>query len=80
MAELNQQLDAKKVSLALDPDARSWLARKGYDPLYGARPLLRLIQEEIKDVLSDEILFGHLEKGGGVRVGIEDDRLSFDYN
>lgn len=80
MAELNQQLDAKKVSLTLDPDARSWLARKGYDPLYGARPLLRLIQEKIKDVLSDEILFGHLEKGGCVRVGVEDDRLSFDYN
>ena len=80
MAELNQQLDAKKVSLTLAPDARSWLARKGYDPLYGARPLLRLIQEEIKDVLSDEILFGHLEKGGYVRIGLEDDQLSFDYN
>jgi len=80
MAELNHQLDAKKVSLTLDPDARSWLARKGYDLLYGARPLLRLIQEEIKDVLSDEILFGHLEKGGCVRVGLENDQLSFDYN
>lgn len=79
MAELNLQLSAKKVVLTLSPEARTWLAKKGYDAKYGARPLSRLIQEKVKDALADEILFGRLEKGGDVLVGVEDDELTFQY-
>ncbi len=57
MKELQDQLSAKKVRLELTPEARSYLARKGYDPKFGARPLARVIQQEIKDPLSDRILF-----------------------
>lgn len=71
--ELNDQLAAKKVSLTISPKARTWFAKKGHDPRYGARPLSRLIQTEIKDKLSDEILFGRLEKGGTVFVDVEAD-------
>ncbi|MDM8523155.1 ATP-dependent Clp protease ATP-binding subunit ClpA [Desulfococcaceae bacterium HSG8] len=78
MKELNGQLAAKKVSLKISPEARTWMAKKGYDPRYGARPLSRLIQEKIKDGLADEILFGSLEKGGDIFVDLEDDELKFD--
>ncbi len=78
MGQLNEQLQAKKVVLRLTAEARSYLARKGHDPKYGARPLSRLVQVEIKDVLSDRILFGSLEKGGEVLVDIRDDHLVFD--
>ena len=49
----------------------------GYDPIYGARPLARVIQSEVRDPLTDEILFGRLEHGGTVRIGLDDDRLTF---
>lgn len=77
--ELNGQLAPKKVSLTISPEARTWMAKKGHDPRYGARPLSRLIQTEIKDKLSDEILFGRLEKGGTVFIDVEDDELTFKY-
>lgn len=80
MTELNGQLAAKKVSLAISPAARRWMAKKGYDPLYGARPLTRLLQTEIKDILSDQILFGRLEKGGRVFVDVENDMLAFNFD
>jgi ATP-dependent Clp protease ATP-binding subunit ClpA len=80
MNELKGQLAVKKVSINLSPVARTWLARKGHDPRYGARPLNRLIQTEIKDVLSDEILFGRLYNGGNVRIGVENEKLTFNYN
>jgi len=80
MNELKGQLVAKKVSINLSSDARTWLAKKGHDPRYGARPLSRLIQTEIKDVLSDEILFGRLDKGGNVLIDVEDEKLTFYYN
>ncbi|MBL7208210.1 MAG: AAA family ATPase, partial [Desulfobacterales bacterium] len=79
MAEINEQLFAKKVFLTLSPSARTWLAKRGHDPNYGARPLHRLLQTEIKDILSDKILFGQLEKGGKVFIDVKDDRLSFVY-
>ena len=79
MAELNDQLSAKKVSLVLSPAARLWLARKGHDPAYGARPLGRVIQTEIKEALADEILFGALQKGGVVFVDIDADHPVFEY-
>jgi ATP-dependent Clp protease ATP-binding subunit ClpA len=75
--EVNGQLLPRKVTLTLSDGARTWLAKKGYDPIYGARPLARLIQTEIKDALADEILFGRLAKGGGVFVEIKKDHPSF---
>jgi ATP-dependent Clp protease ATP-binding subunit ClpA len=79
MNELKEQLAAKKVSIGLSSKARTWLAINGHDPRYGARPLTRLIQTEIKDILSDEILFGRLEKGGEVFIDIAKEKLTFDY-
>ena len=75
--ELNEQLSAKKVVLTITPEVRTWLAEKGYDPTYGARPLDRLIQAEIKDGLSEEILFGRLNKGGVITVDLKDGKLVF---
>ena len=77
IGELNEQLSSRKVKVSLSPDARTYMAKKGYDPRYGARPLARVIQTEIKDRLADELLFGKLEKGGEIRLDIEDERLVF---
>ncbi len=79
VSELSSQLNDKKVSISISDKARNWLARKGYDPAYGARPLRRLIMQEIGDVLTDEILFGHLVQGGEVFVDEEKDALTFSY-
>ena len=68
ITEMEGQLAEKRVRLELSPAARFWLAERGYDPTFGARPLSRLIQTEIKDVLADEILFGRLRQGGLVRI------------
>ena len=77
--ELEEQLHAKKVTISIDNDVRQWLAEKGYDPLMGARPMSRLIQEEIKKPLAEELLFGSLEEGGTVRVSLSDeDKIQFD--
>jgi ATP-dependent Clp protease ATP-binding subunit ClpA len=78
--ELNGQLAIKKVSLTISPEVRTWLADKGYDPSYGARPLARVIQTEIKDALSDEILFGKLKSGGVISVILKDEKLTFEYS
>ena len=78
--ELETQLIDKKVLLRLTPEARTWLAKKGYDPVYGARPLARVIHQEIKQSLGNEILFGKLEKGGTVEIGLKDEKLTFFYN
>jgi len=78
MKELKEQLAVKKISITLSSGARTWLARNGHDPRYGARPLTRLIQTEIKDTLSDEILFGRLVKGGEVFINEVNDKLTFD--
>jgi len=77
--ELEGQLSEKKVKIQLTDQARLWLAEKGYDPDFGARPLRRLIMKEIGDVLSEEILFGSLMSGGVVKVGIKKDALNFTY-
>jgi ATP-dependent Clp protease ATP-binding subunit ClpA len=79
ISELNEQLSIKKVALSISPAVREWLAKKGHDPRYGARPLARVIQTEIKDKLSDEILFGKLSKGGHVQVDIHDGQLDFTF-
>ncbi|MGE0084900.1 MAG: ATP-dependent Clp protease ATP-binding subunit ClpA [Desulfococcaceae bacterium] len=80
IAELNGQLAGKKVSLGISDKVRTRLAEKGYDSRYGARPLSRLIQTEIKDRLADEILFGKLEKGGSVYLDVKEDVIVFVYN
>jgi len=77
--ELQDQLRAKKVVLELTKKARKWLAKKGYSAEYGARPLARVIQKEIKDQLSDEILFGGLARGGKVIIDCKDDKLEQTY-
>jgi ATP-dependent Clp protease ATP-binding subunit ClpA len=76
--QLEAQLAERHVAITLEPEARAWLARKGYDPKYGARPLARLIQSEVRNPLTDEILFGALEHGGTVRIALADDALRFD--
>ena len=79
MAELQIQLAERKVVINLTSAARSWLAKTGYEPAYGARPLRRLILKEIGDVLTDEILFGELVSGGSVTVGVRNKKLTFSY-
>ncbi|MEK6613472.1 MAG: ATP-dependent Clp protease ATP-binding subunit ClpA, partial [Candidatus Binatota bacterium] len=69
----------KKVFLHLTPKARKWLAQRGYDPVFGARPMARLIQSEIKRVLANEILFGKLENGGKVEIDESEGKLTFHY-
>ncbi len=71
--QLEAQLAERRVAITLEPDAREWLAVKGYDPMYGARPLSRVVQTEVRNPLTDEILFGQLEKGGTVRIGLKKD-------
>jgi ATP-dependent Clp protease ATP-binding subunit ClpA len=77
--ELEAQLSEKRVSLALEADAREWLALHGCDPKMGARPMARVIQENIKKPLADEILFGKLAEGGMVRIKVEDGKLAFEF-
>jgi ATP-dependent Clp protease ATP-binding subunit ClpA len=77
--ELAAQLADRRVLLEVDADARAWLAEKGYEPLFGARPLARVIQEHIKRPLADELLFGRLAKGGKVKVGIENGAPAFTF-
>jgi ATP-dependent Clp protease ATP-binding subunit ClpA len=77
--QLEVQLADRQVTIELSDEARQWLADKGYDQRFGARPLVRVIQEHIKKPLAEELLFGKLEKGGVVRVTIEDGKPAFDY-
>ncbi len=76
---LEAQLADRQVTIELTDEARTWLADKGYDQRFGARPLARVIQEHIKKPLAEELLFGRLEKGGIVRVKIEDGRCAFEF-
>ena len=80
MVELRDQLAAKRVTIDISPGARTWLANKGHDPRFGARPLGRVIQKHIKDQLSEEILFGRLEKGGHVFVEIDETKDDFTFS
>ncbi len=73
--ELRAQLKEKSVELELLPDARRWLADRGFSPQFGARPMARLLQTALKKPLAERILFGDLEKGGKVVLGVKDDRL-----
>ena len=80
LMQLEEQLHAKKVEAHFTDALRAWLAKKGFDPLMGARPMARLIQDTIRKALADELLFGRLSDGGDVTVDIDDDeaiRLDF---
>ncbi|MFM2589385.1 ATP-dependent Clp protease ATP-binding subunit ClpA [Vibrio sp. TBV020] len=79
IVELQAQLDARGVSLEVSDDARHWLALKGYDKAMGARPMGRVIQDQLKKPLANELLFGSLVDGGTVKVNLKDDELKFEY-
>ncbi|WP_421995273.1 ATP-dependent Clp protease ATP-binding subunit ClpA [Roseococcus sp.] len=76
--QLEAQLADRNVTIELSSAAKEWLAERGYDPLYGARPLARVIQEFIKKPLAEELLFGRLVKGGSVKVNLSEGGLTFD--
>ncbi len=75
LIELEMLLQEKHVSLSTTPAARDWLAKHGFDPLMGARPMSRLIQDKVKRPLADELLFGKLVGGGRVSIDVKDDDL-----
>ncbi|CDH47205.1 MAG: ATP-dependent Clp protease ATP-binding subunit ClpA [Candidatus Competibacteraceae bacterium] len=75
LIELEAQLESKKVTLEVDEEGREWLAKHGYDPKMGARPMARIIQDSIKRRLAEELLFGRLMNGGHVLVSVRDDDL-----
>ena len=77
--QLEAQLAERHVAITLTPEARMWLAAKGFDPVFGARPLARVIQREVRDPLTDQLLFGALENGGTVTIGADGDKLAFGY-
>jgi ATP-dependent Clp protease ATP-binding subunit ClpB len=77
LERLLKLLSERKIALELDEDARNWLANKGYDPVYGARPLKRVIQKYVQDPLAEQILSGQLPDGSRVLVTSGSDRLLF---
>lgn len=77
MRRLQSLLNDRKIKLELDNDARDWLAEKGYDPAFGARPLKRVIQKEVQDSLAERILIGDIHDGSTVKITCGSDRLNF---
>jgi ATP-dependent Clp protease ATP-binding subunit ClpA len=75
--ELESQLSERAITFDVSQEAKEWLAKKGFDPVFGARPMARLIQKELKDPLADEILFGKLKNGGKVGISVDGDGLIF---
>ena len=75
--QLELQLADQNVHIQFDSDARDWLGARGYDKLYGARPMARLIQDKVKQPLAEELLFGQLRHGGEVHVSVKDNALNF---
>ena len=76
--QLEAQLMDRNVHIELTDEAADWLAKNGFDELYGARPLARVIQDSIKKPLADDILFGRLTRGGHVKVQLKDGKIDFD--
>jgi ATP-dependent Clp protease ATP-binding subunit ClpA len=77
--QLEVQLEDRNVTIEIDEAARVWIGNKGYDKNYGARPLSRIVQENIKKPLAEELLFGKLTNGGLVRITLNENELHFDY-
>jgi ATP-dependent Clp protease ATP-binding subunit ClpA len=78
LIELEAQLQEKRVSLNVSPEARRWLAEHGFDTQMGARPMARLIQDKVKRAIADELLFGKLAEGGKVSLDVRDGELAVD--
>ena len=76
--QLEAQLADRNITIELTDEAADWLAKNGFDELYGARPLARVIQDSIKKPLADDILFGRLTGGGHVKVQLKDGKIDFD--
>ncbi|HFQ61448.1 MAG TPA: AAA family ATPase, partial [Epsilonproteobacteria bacterium] len=79
MDKVNALLTPKKVKVKLNKKAKAYLAKEGYDERYGARHIARVIDEKVKEALTDEILFGKLKKGGSVKVSLQNDTLHFEF-
>jgi ATP-dependent Clp protease ATP-binding subunit ClpA len=80
LMQLDEQLAEKKVEASFTPALKEHLAKKGFDPLMGARPMARLIQDTIRRALADELLFGRLQHGGKVTIDVgEDDKISLKF-
>lgn len=79
IAQMNELSGRKRVNIVLDADTKDWLIKRGFDRNMGARPLARVIQENIKKPLAKEMLFGKLKNGGAVTVHVKDDKLEFQY-
>ena len=77
--EIEAQLDAKRVTLSIDQKAKEYLAEKGYDEVYGARELARVIQKHIKKPMAEELIFGIISKGGHVDITLKKDKINFQY-
>jgi len=77
--KLNELLKTKNITVKVNKKAKRYLAEEGYDERYGARHIARVIDEKIKEALTDEILFGKLKKGGRVKVGFKNEKLTFDF-
>ena len=80
VVQVQARLKERKVELTLTPAARGFLAERGYDPDFGARPLARTLQAELEDKLSDELLFGRLARGGKVTVDLAEEALVFHFD
>ncbi|ADL08837.1 ATP-dependent Clp protease ATP-binding subunit [Thermosediminibacter oceani] len=77
LKQVNERLKENDISIEVSDRAKEWLVKKGFDPMYGARPLRRVIQKEVEDNLSEEILKGNVSQGDTVLVDVQDDRLTF---
>ena len=77
--ELSAKLAQKRVVMEVSQAAREFLAERGYDRVFGARPLGRLVQQEIAKPLADELLFGRLAGGGRVLIDLSKEKITFDY-
>ncbi|RUM70947.1 MAG: ATP-dependent Clp protease ATP-binding subunit ClpA [Sulfurovum sp.] len=80
IAKLNKQMESKKITIKLGKKARNYIAKTGYSDSYGAREVARVIDREIKEALTDEILFGQLKDGGTVKVNYKQEKLDFVFN
>jgi ATP-dependent Clp protease ATP-binding subunit ClpB len=80
LRRLARLLEDRKITIALDPAAREWLADKGYDPAYGARPLKRVIQKAVQDPLAELILSGKVKDGEAVSIAVAPDKKSLAFN
>ncbi len=80
LAELQERLEPKSVTLSVSDKARKHISKNGFDPVYGARPLGRFIQTTVSDIIASEILFGKLKKGGRITVNLQKGELTFDFS